>query len=212
MRLHVTSAALLALAAGQAVAQPVVDGQKGSDAYGPILWVQNQPTTFGDNVAGPGGTLGDPQNVSKGVELAIPLSALGNPTGAIKLAGFVNGGGHDFLSNQVIGGLPTNTGNLGEPRNVNFNNDADSQWVNLSPSVIATAPTMDGTRDALYGGPKFVQNNYTGFGNASNGSPTSANGSEIDAVYAVIYNNGTPADAADDVLYVFIAGNHETNL
>jgi hypothetical protein len=211
MKMRLSAAALLAVAAGQAMAQPVIDGQKGSDAYGPILWVQNQPTTFGNNVAGPGGTLGDPQNVTKGVELAIPLSVLGNPTGAIRLAGFVNGGSHDYLSNQVIGGLPTNTGNLGEPRNVNFNNQADPQWVNLSPALVATAPVMNGSLDAIYSGPKFVQNNYTGFGNASNGSPTQANGSEIDAVYAVVYNNGTPNDPSDDVLYVFIAGNLETN-
>jgi hypothetical protein len=205
------AAAMLASAAGSAFAQPVVDGQKGSDNYGNILWAQNQPTSFGNNVAGPGGTLGDPQNVTKGAEFAIPMSLLGNPTGAIKLAGFVNGQGHDYLSNQVIGGLPTNTGNLAEPRAVNFNARADNQWVNLGPSLVSTAPVMDGTKDAIYGGPKFVQNNYTGFGNASNGSPTSANGSELDAVYAVVYDNGTPGNPADDVLYVFVAGNLETN-
>ena len=193
------------------MAQPVIDGQLGTDAYGPILWVQNQPTTYGNNVAGAGGTLGDPQNVNKGVELAIPMSALGNPTGAIRLAGFINGSGHDFLSNQVIGGLPTNTGNLGEPRSMNFNTPAGNQYVTLNPSVVGTAPVMDGTLDAGYGGPKFLQDNYTGFGNANSGSPTSANGSEIDAVYAVVYNNGTPNDPTDDVLYVFIAGNVETN-
>ncbi len=211
MKMRLSAAALLVGAAGLASAQPVIDGQLGTDAYGPIRWVQNQPTTFGNNVAGTGGTLGDPQNVTTGVELAIPLSVLGNPTGAIRLAGFVNGGGHDYLSNQVIGGLPTNTGNPGEPRNVNFTTLAGDQFINLSPSVVSSAPTIDGTRDAIYGGPKFIQNNFTGFGNASNGSPTAANGSEIDAVYAVIYDNGTPTDTSDDVLYVFIAGNLETN-
>jgi hypothetical protein len=47
---------------------------------------------------------GDPQNVTKGVEFSIPLSVLGNAGGTgIKLIAFVNGGGHDFLSNQVSG-------------------------------------------------------------------------------------------------------------
>jgi hypothetical protein len=33
---------------------------------------------------------------------------------------FINGGGHDFLSNQVLGSLVAPQCNLGEPRNVRF--------------------------------------------------------------------------------------------
>jgi hypothetical protein len=139
------------------------------------------------------------------------MAALGNPA-TIRMSGFVNGGSHDYLSNQIIGGLPVNTGNLGEPRNVNFNNYAGSQHIDLSPDRIATAPVVDGTRDeATYGSPKFIQNNYTGFGNNSQTNGSTANGSEIDGVYAVIYDNATPADTTDDLLYVFVAGNLETN-
>jgi hypothetical protein len=204
------TAALLAGAAGHAAAQPIIDGSLGSDPYGPILWVQNQPTTFGNNVAGAGGTLGDPQNVTKGVELAIPMAALGNPS-TIRLAGFINGQSHDFASNQFIGSLPTNQGNPGEPRNINLNNFADPQFINLNASVVGTAPVIDGTLGADYGAAKFIQGNYTQFGNNTLTTGTTANGSEIDAVYAVIFNSGTPADASDDVLHLFIAGNLETN-
>ncbi len=205
------SAAFLASCAGAALAQPVIDGSLGSDGYGPILWVQSQPTTFGDNVAGTGGTIGDPASVTTGVELAIPLSLLGNPA-SIRLAGFVNGGGHDYVSNQVIGGLPVNTGNLAEPRNLNFGGISGNQFVDLSPNLVTTAPMVNGTRDeSIYGAPKFIQNNYTGFGDNNNPAPDSANGSEIDAVYAVVYDNATPADTTDDVLYLFIAGVLETN-
>jgi len=205
------SAALLALCAGAAYAQPVVDGQLGSDPYGSILWVQNQPTTFGNNAAGTLGTVGDPANVTKGVELVIPMSALGNPT-SIKVAGFVNGGGHDYASNQFIGSLPVNTGNLAEPRNINLANIAGDQFVTLDLTRSAVAPVVDGSRDATtYGGPRFLQQNYTGFGNNTQNTGVTANGSEIDALYAVVYNNGTEADTADDILYVFIAGNLESN-
>ena len=78
-------------------------------------------------------------------------------------------------------------------------------------SVVSTTPVVDGTLDSIYGAAKFIQNNYTGFGNNNQTTGTTANGSEIDAVYAVIYNNGTPADTSDDVLFVFVAGNLETN-
>jgi hypothetical protein len=60
------------------------------------------------NVAGVEGgsgaiVTGDPQNVLTGLEFSIPLSALGNPTGDIKLLAFVNGSGHDWSSNQFSG-------------------------------------------------------------------------------------------------------------
>ncbi len=47
--------------------------------------------------------IGDPENVITGLEFSIPLSALGNPTGPIKLLAFVNGTGHDYASNQFSG-------------------------------------------------------------------------------------------------------------
>jgi hypothetical protein len=45
----------------------------------------------------------DPQNVTTGLEFSIPLSQIGNPTGNIKLTAFVNGGGHNYSSNQYSG-------------------------------------------------------------------------------------------------------------
>ena len=53
------------------------------------------------------------QAVTTGIELAIPLSAIGNPGGVIKVSAMVNGSNHDYLSNQFLGGLPAGTGNLG---------------------------------------------------------------------------------------------------
>jgi hypothetical protein len=60
------------------------------------------------NVAGVEGgsgavVTGDPQNVLTGIEFSLPLSALGNPAGNIKMVAYINGTGHDFASNQWAG-------------------------------------------------------------------------------------------------------------
>ncbi len=61
----------------------------------------------------------DPATVLTGIEFSIPLSEIGNPTGDIRVAAMINGGNHDFLSNQVGGvGIvnydgPGTGGNLG---------------------------------------------------------------------------------------------------
>jgi hypothetical protein len=222
----VISAAVLAGTAGLAVSAPVIDGQLGTDSYGTIRWVQNQPTNFGNNVAGTSGGIGDPQNVRTGVEIAVPLAAIGSPApGAIKLCAFVNGQSHDYLANQVTGGTASNAGNFGDPRNVNFQTNANApgnQFITLSPAVVGgtvalpeAAPVMDGSADGLdvlrYGAPKFTQNVFTGFGNNTQANGITCGGSELDAVYAFVWNNNTPADASDDVLYLTVAGNLETN-
>ncbi|HED53314.1 MAG TPA: PEP-CTERM sorting domain-containing protein [Phycisphaerales bacterium] len=91
----------------------------------------------------------DPALVMTGMELSIPLAELGYTGGALRLAGFINGGSHDFLSNQVIGGLPAGTGNLGGDgagnftgtvSGIDFNQFAGDQYVTLlvpSPSSLA---------------------------------------------------------------------------
>jgi hypothetical protein len=71
------------------------------------------------NAAGVNGNSGTAANqaaadaVTTGLELAIPLSLLGNPSGPIKVLADINGGGNGFLSNQLLPGLPVGTGDLG---------------------------------------------------------------------------------------------------
>ncbi|MFM1821744.1 MAG: hypothetical protein RI967_10 [Planctomycetota bacterium] len=75
-----------------------------------------------------GAEIGDGSGVFTGVELAIPLSAIpGYMGGDLKVCAFINGGGHDFVSNQVLGGLGGGA-NLGEPRFVNFDFVPGSQY------------------------------------------------------------------------------------
>lgn len=62
--------------------------------------------------------------VLTGIELAIPLSALGNPNPQdIRISAHVNGSNHDFLSNQSLAGFTPPQGNLGGNGTGGFNND-----------------------------------------------------------------------------------------
>ncbi len=88
--------------------------------------------------AGTGGASGS--GVTTGVELVIPLASLGNPTGCFEVCAFVNGSGHDFVSNQVLAPLVAPQGNLGEPRNVDFGRYAGEQWFSVCPGATADVP------------------------------------------------------------------------
>ncbi|MBM4109208.1 MAG: EF-hand domain-containing protein [Phycisphaerae bacterium] len=194
------ASALVALGGSVGWAQTAtIDGTKDVDGfYGVIRHAQAQPTRFGDNRATPPG---NPATVTTGIEIAIPLAAIGNPAGPIRVAGFVNGGEHDFASNQFLGGFIALTNNLGEPRNIDLALQNGNQFVSVPLAAAAGAPTIDGTRDGVYVS-RFVQSNYTGFGDASTGTPGFCNGSEIDATYTAVFNN---------TLYIFLAGNLESN-
>ena len=53
--------------------------------------------------------------VMTGMEFSISLADLGNPTpgSTILIAAMINNGDHNYLSNQILGGLPAPQGNLG---------------------------------------------------------------------------------------------------
>lgn len=97
----------------------------GTNPYGVRVTINNS------NTGGVTSSTADPAAaaaVTTGIELAIPFSAIGiTGTTVIKISTFVNGGGHDYLSNQVLGGVG-GLGNLGEPRNVNFQNIDGNQY------------------------------------------------------------------------------------
>ncbi len=59
-------------------------------------------------------TLGFPISVTTGIEIQIPLSVIGSPTGNVKVSAFINNSGHTYLSNQVLGGIGGGA-NLGNP-------------------------------------------------------------------------------------------------
>lgn len=147
---RLSAPALLVMVAGSALAAPPIDGIVEPGCYGNILFVQNQPTGFGDNVASDPcdpNDLGDPAGVVTGIEIAIPLADLGNPdmSTGVKVIAFVNGQFHDFVSNQMIGGLPALSDNLGEPRNIDLSALAGDQF------AIATASGGNGCPADLSG-------------------------------------------------------------
>ena len=70
--------------------------------------------------------------VSTGIEFSIPLAVLGHSSGDdIRICAFINGSGHDFVSNQIMGPLLSGD-NLGEPRFVNFNDLDGDQFVTIT--------------------------------------------------------------------------------
>lgn len=215
----IVSAASLCAAAGLAMAQPVIDGvydaaTEGS-FYSDIIWANNVPTGFGDNQAGDftGGNFGNPEVVDTGIEIRVPLAALGlSGNETIRIAGWVNSGDRTFKSNQIIGELPIDTPNLGNAQDFNEAPlDTTTQHVSVDlASVASGSRSIDGALDGGVAGSDytrvFLQQNYTGFGNETDGtvdgSGPNGGGSEIDAVYMA-------KDATH--LYIFIAGNLETN-
>ena len=66
----------------------------------------------------------DAATVGTGIELSISLAALGWDGSDIKIAAFINNGDHNYLSNQVLGGLALGTGNLGGDGAGNFTGSA----------------------------------------------------------------------------------------
>jgi hypothetical protein len=88
--------------------------------------------------------------VTTGIEIEIPLAAIGNPTGCVRVSAFVNGSGHDFLSNQVLGPVPVGTCNLGEPRLVNFNQYPGDQHFTVCESTVAVEEQLWGQVKNLY--------------------------------------------------------------
>ncbi len=88
------------------------------------------------NTEGVGGGTGADSGagVTTGFELAIPLGAIGNPTGDVRICAFINGSAHDFVSNQVLGPIGGGA-NLGEPRNVNFGSISGDQFFTVSPTA-----------------------------------------------------------------------------
>jgi hypothetical protein len=220
------TAALLATMCGQALGQVTVDGQIGASETGLYTraWVQNQPTSFGDNLPqmGEAEDNSDAINVTTGLEVRIPLSNFdlsdAVPTGQIRITGWVISSSNDFMSNQVIGGLGGPGANLGDPANVSFKEPSGSnpdgvpgnQFAIVPASVVSGALTVDGTADAAYGPPIFVSNTGTGFGDASDpDSVLTGGGSEISNLYATLVDEDS--DGTADALYVLVGGNLEEN-
>ncbi|MEK6702841.1 MAG: hypothetical protein AABZ53_11295, partial [Planctomycetota bacterium] len=88
------------------------------------------------NIAGVTDSVADPvaaAAVTTGVEYSLDLTELGwDGVSPIRVTGMINNGGHDFTSNQIIGGLPAGSANLGNSPAVNFAAIDGNQFVDLT--------------------------------------------------------------------------------
>jgi hypothetical protein len=87
----------------------------GSDGGVSLLYLNNNhASTMGAaGAALSGATSG--ANTTTGLELVVPLSAIGYTGGNVLVLADINGGGDNYLSNQFLPGLAVGTGNLGTP-------------------------------------------------------------------------------------------------
>lgn len=128
----------------------ITSGSLANNAVGSAI--SNDIGFFFDNsnTAGIGGTAGDmadqaaAQAVTTGFEFSIDVSDLGiDPLSdaTIRVAAMIGNGDHNFHSNQILGGLPVGSGNLGgdgsgnftgDLAGVDFNNFAGNQFVELN--------------------------------------------------------------------------------
>lgn len=120
--------------------------------YGVIVALNNSNAA---GVGGDGGTVDGAAAVDTGIEVAIPLVLLGYDASVqqnIKFVACVNGGGHDYLSNQFLGSVAAGSGNLAEPRLINLANMDGDQFATLvmdpqEPNCPAVPPACPGDFD-----------------------------------------------------------------
>jgi len=72
--------------------------------------------------------------VTTGIEWAIPLAAIGNPTGCFRVCALVNDVDTYEIGNQVLGPLPPGTCALGAPESVHLASHAGNQYVSVCPA------------------------------------------------------------------------------
>jgi hypothetical protein len=82
------------------------------------------------------GPVSQPDSVWTGLDLVIPLQAIGGMANCVRICAFINGEAHDFVSNQVLGPLPPGTCNLGDPRAIDFGAIAGAQYFEVCQQAV----------------------------------------------------------------------------
>ncbi len=109
-----------------------------------VAWVDDNRLGLGSG-CGPAAT----PAVTTGIEWAIPLAALGNPTGCVRVCAFVSDNGHALVSNQVLGPLPPGTCAMTPAAATNFASVPGDQFFTVCPATPAGNATW-GSVKALY--------------------------------------------------------------
>jgi hypothetical protein len=105
-----------------------------------------------DNRLGLGSGCGPASQVAveTGIEFAIPLSAIGNPTGCIRVCAFVTGQDPSMISNQVMGPIPPGTCSLTPAASTDFSAVPGDQFFTVCPQATAARHRSWGTLKTLY--------------------------------------------------------------
>lgn len=107
-----------------------------------------------DNSNGAGVTAGcaagSGSGVTTGVEWAIPLGAIGDPTGCVTVSVFVANAGGSPLGNQVLGPLPPGTCALGAPAGVDFSSIPGNQYFTVCPGTTSALSSTWGRIKTIY--------------------------------------------------------------
>jgi len=99
---------------------------------------------------GSGCGVASPGAVSTGIEWAIPLAAIGNPTDCIRVCAFVANQDHSMISNQVMGPIPPGTCSMTPAASTNFSAIPGDQFVTICPAVTPARHASWGTLKVLY--------------------------------------------------------------
>ncbi|MDP7070337.1 MAG: hypothetical protein QF561_03200 [Phycisphaerales bacterium] len=107
-------------------------------------------SNVGGVIGGDGEDCGSPEDVTvtTGIEISIPLANIdwdfeGLPFDNVRVCAFINGSGHDWVSNQVLGGLG-GSANLAEPRDVDFSAIDGDQFFTLGDVAGSCVPAVTG--------------------------------------------------------------------
>jgi hypothetical protein len=88
--------------------------------------------------------------VATGIELAIPLAAIGSPAGCVRVCVFAVSYWDGGVSNQVLGPVPPGTCALGTPAGVDFAGIAGDQYVTVCPGSVPVRASSWGSVKTIY--------------------------------------------------------------
>jgi hypothetical protein len=88
--------------------------------------------------------------VTRGIEWAIPLAAIGNPSGCVQVCALVACGNHSCITNQVLAPIPPGTCGTTAAGSVNFAAVPGAQFVTVCAGSVPTRHASWGALKQIY--------------------------------------------------------------
>jgi hypothetical protein len=118
----------------------------GTNPFGIQVTLDNRNTAGVTQGCGPASGAG----VTTGIEWAIPLAAIGDPGGCIKVCAFMSRADHAYVFNQALGPLPPGTCDLGPAGGVSFATIPGDQYFTICPAATPARATSWGRVKTIY--------------------------------------------------------------